>query len=65
MSHLIPPGYQFPVLKEADAMFMSEKAPEWKDGETCTRCRVQFGVMQRKVICSLKRIEKGEEGEAL
>ncbi|XP_076448857.1 hepatocyte growth factor-regulated tyrosine kinase substrate-like [Babylonia areolata] len=44
-------GYQFPVLKEADAMFMSEKAPEWKDGETCTRCRVQFGMVQRKHHC--------------
>ncbi|KAL8588967.1 hypothetical protein ACOMHN_065749 [Nucella lapillus] len=44
-------GYQFPVLKEADAMFTSEKAPEWKDGETCTRCRVQFGMVQRKHHC--------------
>lgn len=42
-------GHKFPVLKEADAMFSSEKAPEWKDGETCTRCRVQFGMVQRKV----------------
>ena len=42
-------GYQFPTLKEADAMFMAEKAPEWKDGETCHRCRVQFSTFQRKV----------------
>ncbi|XP_025078663.1 hepatocyte growth factor-regulated tyrosine kinase substrate-like [Pomacea canaliculata] len=44
-------GHKFPVLKEADAMFSSEKAPEWKDGETCTRCRVQFGMVQRKHHC--------------
>lgn len=42
-------GCKFPALKEADAMFDAEKAPSWKDGETCTRCRVQFSVMQRKV----------------
>lgn len=42
-------GYTFPALKEADAMFVAEKAPEWKDGECCTRCRVVFGVVQRKV----------------
>ena len=42
-------GYTFPTLKEADAMFMAEKAPEWKDGECCHRCRVQFTTFQRKV----------------
>ncbi|KAK7506624.1 hypothetical protein BaRGS_00002099 [Batillaria attramentaria] len=41
----------FHLLKMEDAMFVSEKAPEWKDGETCTRCRVQFGMMQRKHHC--------------
>ena len=30
-------------------MFSSEKAPEWKDSDCCSRCRVQFGMMQRKV----------------
>lgn len=44
-------GYTFPALKEADAMFVAEKAPEWKDGECCTRCRVVFGVVQRKHHC--------------
>ncbi|ESO94559.1 hypothetical protein LOTGIDRAFT_118151, partial [Lottia gigantea] len=44
-------GFKFPVLKEADAMFMAEKAPEWKDSDVCTRCRVQFGMMQRKHHC--------------
>ena len=42
-------GHTFPTLKEADAMFLSEKAPEWKDGEVCHRCRVQFTMVQRKV----------------
>ncbi|XP_052830010.1 hepatocyte growth factor-regulated tyrosine kinase substrate isoform X1 [Octopus bimaculoides] len=44
-------GYTFPALKEADAMFVAEKAPEWKDGECCTRCRVGFSVVQRKHHC--------------
>lgn len=44
-------GYTFPALKEADAMFVAEKAPEWKDGECCTLCRVVFGVVQRKHHC--------------
>jgi len=30
-------------------MFLSEKAPDWHDGEFCHRCRVQFGLVQRKV----------------
>ncbi len=30
-------------------MFLAEKAPEWKDGECCHRCRVQFSMVQRKV----------------
>lgn len=44
-------GYTFPTLKEADAMFSSEKAPEWKDSDCCSRCRVQFGMVQRKHHC--------------
>lgn len=42
-------GFAFPALKESDAMFLSEKAPDWHDGEFCHRCRVQFGLVQRKV----------------
>ncbi|XP_071108372.1 hepatocyte growth factor-regulated tyrosine kinase substrate-like isoform X1 [Haliotis cracherodii] len=44
-------GYKFPQLKEADAMFAAEKAPEWKDSDVCTRCRVAFGMVQRKHHC--------------
>ncbi|KAK6180368.1 hypothetical protein SNE40_012537 [Patella caerulea] len=44
-------GFKFPVLKEADAMFVAERAPEWKDSDVCTRCRVQFSVVQRKHHC--------------
>ncbi|XP_074648717.1 hepatocyte growth factor-regulated tyrosine kinase substrate-like isoform X2 [Tubulanus polymorphus] len=44
-------GYQFPTLKESDAMFSAEKAPEWKDGEVCHHCRVQFTTFQRKHHC--------------
>lgn len=42
--------YKFPVLKESDAMFSADTAPEWADGECCHRCRVQFSLVQRKVI---------------
>lgn len=41
--------YKFPVLKESDAMFSADTAPEWADGDCCHRCRVQFGLVQRKV----------------
>lgn len=44
-------GQKFPELKEADAMFASDVAPEWADGECCHRCRVVFGVLQRKHHC--------------
>ncbi|XP_076183145.1 hepatocyte growth factor regulated tyrosine kinase substrate isoform X2 [Ptiloglossa arizonensis] len=44
-------GYKFPVLKESDAMFIADTAPEWADGDVCHRCRVAFGVMQRKHHC--------------
>lgn len=44
-------GYKFPVLKESDAMFAADKAPEWADGECCHRCRVQFTMVQRKHHC--------------
>lgn len=42
-------GYNFPALKESDAMFCADTAPEWADGDCCHRCRVVFGVVQRKV----------------
>ncbi|XP_013414877.1 hepatocyte growth factor-regulated tyrosine kinase substrate [Lingula anatina] len=44
-------GYKFPTLKESDAMFVSEKAPEWKDGEVCFKCRVTFNTFNRKHHC--------------
>uniref|UniRef100_T1HCT8 Hepatocyte growth factor-regulated tyrosine kinase substrate n=5 Tax=Rhodnius TaxID=13248 RepID=T1HCT8_RHOPR len=44
-------GYKFPALKESDAMFSADTAPQWADGERCHRCRVQFGIMQRKHHC--------------
>ena len=42
-------GYSFPALKESDAMFAAETAPEWKDADCCSRCRATFGMVQRKV----------------
>ncbi|CAG9860048.1 unnamed protein product [Phyllotreta striolata] len=44
-------GRKFPVLRESDAMFSSDTAPEWADGDVCHRCRVQFGMLQRKHHC--------------
>ena len=44
-------GYKFPVLKESDAMFAADSAPEWADGECCNRCRTQFSMVQRKHHC--------------
>ncbi|XP_064462883.1 hepatocyte growth factor-regulated tyrosine kinase substrate-like isoform X3 [Ornithodoros turicata] len=44
-------GYKFPPLKESDAMFSADQAPDWADGECCHRCRVQFSLVQRKHHC--------------
>ncbi|KAB0396026.1 hypothetical protein E2I00_012905, partial [Balaenoptera physalus] len=44
-------GHVFPEFKESDAMFAAERAPDWVDAEECHRCRVQFGVMTRKIFC--------------
>jgi len=44
-------GFKFPHLRESDAMFTAEVAPQWADGENCHRCRVQFGLVQRKHHC--------------
>ncbi|XP_055546735.1 hepatocyte growth factor-regulated tyrosine kinase substrate isoform X2 [Wyeomyia smithii] len=51
MNILKSEGHKFPELKEADAMFTSENAPDWADGEVCHRCRVQFTFTQRKHHC--------------
>ncbi|CAG7726980.1 unnamed protein product [Allacma fusca] len=44
-------GAKFPPLAEADAMFVSDTAPEWADSNTCHRCRTEFGVINRKHHC--------------
>ena len=49
-------GYKFPTFMESDAMFSADKAPEWTDADVCTRCRVAFGMMQRKVFISFNII---------
>lgn len=58
-------GYKFPALKESDAMFSADTAPEWVDASVCHRCRVSFGVVQRKVKRNLhatfwKRVMKAK-----
>ncbi|KAF5287493.1 hypothetical protein FQA39_LY04121 [Lamprigera yunnana] len=44
-------GYKFPTLRESDAMFTADSAPEWSDGESCHRCRTIFSVLTRKHHC--------------
>ncbi|KAG7210481.1 hypothetical protein KM043_012002 [Ampulex compressa] len=44
-------GYKFPALKESDAMFIADTAPEWADGDVCHRCRVPFNFVHRKHHC--------------
>ncbi|GAB0095928.1 Hepatocyte growth factor-regulated tyrosine kinase substrate [Sergentomyia squamirostris] len=51
MTILKSEGHNFPELKEADAMFTSDTAPEWADGDVCHRCRVAFSFTQRKHHC--------------
>ncbi|KAK0082250.1 hypothetical protein PV325_010788 [Microctonus aethiopoides] len=43
--------YVFPELKESDAMFSADTAPEWADSEECNRCRTVFNLVQRKHHC--------------
>jgi hypothetical protein len=40
-------GWKFPPVREAEAMFEADIAPDWHDGECCHRCRVQ---VKRKTI---------------
>ncbi|PAV60304.1 hypothetical protein WR25_19181 [Diploscapter pachys] len=44
-------GFDFPPVKEADAMFMAQVAPEWQDGNECFRCRSSFHLLNRKHHC--------------
>ncbi|KAF5277206.1 hypothetical protein FQR65_LT03912 [Abscondita terminalis] len=44
-------GYKFPTLRESDAMFTADSAPEWIDGEVCHRCRTSFSIILRKHHC--------------
>ncbi|XP_045448439.1 hepatocyte growth factor-regulated tyrosine kinase substrate [Melitaea cinxia] len=44
-------GHKFPPLKESDAMFSADTAPEWADGEVCHRCRTAFTLMVRRHHC--------------
>lgn len=44
-------GFDFPSMKEAEAMFLAQVAPEWKDGAECFRCRTVFTIFTRKHHC--------------
>ncbi|CAF0737875.1 unnamed protein product [Brachionus calyciflorus] len=47
-------GFQFPVLKESEAMFDVEEAPLWiqdSDSTCCYRCRSEFSILNRRHHC--------------
>ncbi|WKY05539.1 hypothetical protein Q1695_006055 [Nippostrongylus brasiliensis] len=44
-------GFDFPSIKEADAMFTAQVAPDWHDGSECFRCRSEFTLFNRKHHC--------------
>lgn len=47
-------GFQYPTLKESEAMFDVEEAPAWKeDAEAtcCFRCRSEFTTLKRRHHC--------------
>ena len=44
-------GWEFPPVREAEAMYEADNAPDWAEGEVCHRCRVQFGMMTRQHHC--------------
>lgn len=51
MNILKAKGHTFPQLKEADAMFAADSAPEWADGKVCHRCRAPFSLTLRRHHC--------------
>ncbi|XP_070070566.1 hepatocyte growth factor-regulated tyrosine kinase substrate isoform X1 [Drosophila takahashii] len=51
MTILKAKGHTFPELREADAMFTADTAPNWADGRVCHRCRVEFTFTNRKHHC--------------
>ena len=44
-------GYKFPTVTDTTGMFKSEKAPTWSDGDECSKCKTEFGLVQRKHHC--------------
>lgn len=51
MNSMKTEGYKFPTLRESDAMFTADSAPEWIDGEVCHRCRSTFSILIRRHHC--------------
>jgi len=44
-------GWKFPPVREAEAMYEADIAPNWEEGEVCHRCRVQFSTFTRQHHC--------------
>lgn len=51
MNILKAEGHKFPEFKESDAMFLSDTAPDWAEGDVCNRCRVGFSLTNRRHHC--------------
>lgn len=49
VSEMKAEGYEFPAVKESDAMFSADTAPQWVNADACHRCRVGFTLVVRKV----------------
>jgi len=44
-------GFQFPELKDSEALFDAARAPDWEDGRMCHLCRQAFSMTKRKHHC--------------
>lgn len=44
-------GHQFPTMSDTDATFDAAVAPEWTEGDNCTRCRTAFSTFLRQHHC--------------
>ncbi|CAH8493643.1 unnamed protein product [Dicrocoelium dendriticum] len=44
-------GFSFPELSESDAMFSVMCAPNWKEENSCHRCKVAFTTFRRRHHC--------------
>ena len=44
-------GWEFPPVREAEAMFEADVAPDWAAGDVCHLCRTAFTTFTRQHHC--------------